>query len=91
MGEGMIQSAQDSFSRGEYQVYTSGNHEVKGGLGAEALETAKKVGLIALKVLAVVAHIAYYVLGLLIGRSPNDIDTDMSYFHRRIDKQLGIE
>jgi len=89
----MIQRAQDRFSREEYQGYTSGNHEVKGGLGAEALETAKKVGLIALKVLAVVAHIALYAFNLLFFGpfSSTDIDHYMSRFHSPIDKQLGIE
>ena len=88
-----MQLAQNRLSRVEYQGYTSGNHEVKGGLGAEALETAKKVGLIALKVLAVVAHIALYAFNFFtLGPfSPTDIDHYMSRFHSRIDKQLGIE
>lgn len=89
MGEGMLKVAQQSFNPVDYQNMSP---DVRGGLGVEALETAKKVGLVALKVLVVVAHIVAYVLGLFFGALPNDIDTFMSRrFHNPIDKQLGIE
>lgn len=73
--------------------YLNMSPEVKGELGAEALETAKKAGLIVLKLFVIIVHIFLYIANIItLGPcSPTDIDNFMSRLHSPIDKQLGIE